>query len=501
MPLNYSLADHPQGYAINWYDVLPGFIHSPYAIRHLELANSSETPRSHRLGHRLIAALEFIPVLGFLASLIERIVIAVFNAFSEKNVETDELPTEITADITENLDDSVAPVVDAVARNVLAKRRLIRRLSMTPSTMPIDFAAAELKKVSVQEAEEKMHKNFQLAIEEKLAIKGNHSIVPSIDQVPLLDNRQVARDLKLTSKSCGLQSLRPNMEDAHFCVNLPQGTLTGVCDGHDDKGEIAQYIVKCFKEQFSDILKASHPCEAFEKMIEKIENEVAKKLLDDPTKGGGATLAICFIDKKNHKIYTATLGDTEAKIYRPIAGEKFKTNIKCIPLSVVRNWLHPKEFERAINWFRETIAAKEKQAPENANEAQALKSELAELRESQQKFEAHKKLADNKKNKDLRFPGGDFGLNVSRAIGDSYAQPVSHKAIITMTTLLPEDLLVIGCDGVWDFIEDSQLIKNVLDGKMSYADRNFAEDIANYSRLFHTSVHNDNISVVTLHVK
>jgi serine/threonine protein phosphatase PrpC len=508
MPLNYSLADHPQGYDVKWYDFLPGLMHSPYAARHLDLAN---TNISHRLGHRLIAALEFIPVLGFLASLIERIVIAVYNVFSTPKVETD---TPLTEYVIDNITEQEAPttdtpVEDTVTKSVLAKRKLMKRLSLTPLDMPADFAS-KLKTFTIEKGIETMQENFQLAIQEKRAIKGNLSLVPEIDLVPVLKNRQEKRNLAFTPKDCEIHGLRERMEDAHFCIKIDQGRLLGVCDGHDDKGEIARYVVKCFKEEFSAILKASeniredhvremNVLEAFDKMIEKIEAEVVKKLTADPTKGGGATMAISFIDDKTHKIYTATLGDTEAKIYRNF-GKGFKEDIKSIPLSVVRNWLHPEEYEHAIKWFNEQIAGKERLLALGKN-TNTLKSEIAELRLNLDKFQKQKEIATKQKNKELRFPGGDFGTNVSRAIGDFYMKAVRHNAFTTVTTLLPGDLVVIGCDGVWDFVNESLLIKKVLEGNMSVAGKNFAEEIAHYAKQFHTPAHNDNITVVTVQVK
>jgi hypothetical protein len=50
---------------------------APYALRHYQLSKTSNF--SHCLGHRIICALEFIPILGALAALIERIVVWIYN--------------------------------------------------------------------------------------------------------------------------------------------------------------------------------------------------------------------------------------------------------------------------------------------------------------------------------------------------------------------------------------------------------------------------------------
>lgn len=79
MPLgarvDYSLNNHAKHYNVFSKDVgislITGLSGAPYALRHLDLAKKV---KSHALGHRVIAVLEMIPVIGALAALIERIV-------------------------------------------------------------------------------------------------------------------------------------------------------------------------------------------------------------------------------------------------------------------------------------------------------------------------------------------------------------------------------------------------------------------------------------------
>lgn len=49
---------------------------SPYALRHLDLARAPDATCTQRWGHRVIAAIQFIPIVGLLASLIERVVVS-----------------------------------------------------------------------------------------------------------------------------------------------------------------------------------------------------------------------------------------------------------------------------------------------------------------------------------------------------------------------------------------------------------------------------------------
>lgn len=73
-----SLYRHPQGYHLSCTQALQSSLLSPFAQRHLDLANASQATCTQRWGHRVIAAIQFIPVVGLLASLIERIVCLVF---------------------------------------------------------------------------------------------------------------------------------------------------------------------------------------------------------------------------------------------------------------------------------------------------------------------------------------------------------------------------------------------------------------------------------------
>lgn len=74
MTLACSLYKHRQAYQLSTTDALLSPVLSPYAMRHLDLANKTNTPFVQKWGHRIIAAIQFIPVVGMLACLIERIV-------------------------------------------------------------------------------------------------------------------------------------------------------------------------------------------------------------------------------------------------------------------------------------------------------------------------------------------------------------------------------------------------------------------------------------------
>jgi serine/threonine protein phosphatase PrpC len=136
---------------------------------------------------------------------------------------------------------------------------------------------------------------------------------------------------------------------------------------------------------------------------------------------------VCYVDKKTHHIYTATLGDSEANIYR-----KFDDKLKSIPLSCIRDWSSKKDAHRAsIALGRPQIAIN---WPKISNP------------------------------KYLRFPYPFFGINVSRSIGDvllsgSPEKPgVIHKPKITRIQVKSGDLLILACDGLKDYVSDNEIV-------------------------------------------
>lgn len=92
--MNYTLEGSDRNYNISFFDgftsLVTGLSGLPYSIRHWKLSNTCE--HKYSVGHKVIAALEAIPVFGGLAAGIERIVIFTNKKFfdshhhsSEKN--------------------------------------------------------------------------------------------------------------------------------------------------------------------------------------------------------------------------------------------------------------------------------------------------------------------------------------------------------------------------------------------------------------------------------
>jgi serine/threonine protein phosphatase PrpC len=427
----------------------------PYAKRHFKLANQSP---GKAWGHQGIGIFQSLPLLGGFAMLTERIVVLVRDRRAKKG--------EIAP---KPLDGRVAPI---------DKKN-------QPQAASIDQIA------------QKMWKNGKKAIEEhqkKDPSGGYASLKKGLPSLEELANHRPEKALEIKHEAAEAQGVRPTMEDAHFFKEIAQGVIAGVFDGHGGSS-VANYANKQFAMRFSDQLEKcqGNVREAFQSLIDEIHEEIVQLANNKSGASGpfafihrnewhkaGTTAVICFLDKKTHKIYTATLGDSEANIYRKIDGK-----MKSIPISCVRDWSSKKDAARAA------IATSDPDKAINWPKAKDPKA--------------------------LRFPGPDYGLNVSRAIGDVgfsyFATPlkdgevweegkvphknpgVIHKAKITLNQVQPGDRIVIGCDGLKDFVPEKEIAKMV--------DLNPGEGLAKklVDHAIGPKKSQDNVTVLVLDVK
>lgn len=279
------------------------------------------------------------------------------------------------------------------------------------------------RELPIEDASKKMKKNAEKAIEEHWKADRPEK---SHDNPPYATVEEVAASEKPSSGAVQLahgdsseQGPRPSMEDAHFYVEFPSGgTLAGVFDGHGGS-EVSKYVCKEFQKRFPEALdRLKNVHQAFERVIDDIQNEVTKH---NEWNDQGSTAVVSFIDAEN-TVYTATLGDSEANIYRKING-----SVKSIPLSCVRDFGSDKDAAAAARAMRE---------PEKAVE-----------------------WPKEKEPKSLRVSG----VNVSRGFGDqgrvggSGLRAISSKPKITMRKLQPGDVFILTCDGLKDYVDEADI--------------------------------------------
>lgn len=247
--MSYSLVNNNLKYELSCGDLLTalatGCSGYPFAVRHIKQSRTEST----WLWHKLVAIVEFMPILGGLAALIERIAFACFGS-SEQDISSRWRP----------------------------------------------------RSISVEHAFQKMTKNLHKAYVE------HFNETPSIDDAVI--NGRNNLNLELTASFAEEQSFRSDMEDAHFFLVEKDWALVGVFDGHGGK-QVSDFAAREFLEKFPSVLKQTdgNVHSAFEKIIHQIHEEVAKcyKWNDQ-----GSTCVVSYIDKARGLVYTATVGDSEA---------------------------------------------------------------------------------------------------------------------------------------------------------------------------------------------
>ena len=207
---------------------------------------------------------------------------------------------------------------------------------------------------------------------------------------------------------------------------------------------------------------SSGPTQKIRKKIFKTINTSFHESLSETT--GGTTALFCFFDSLTHRLYTSNLGDSKALVFRKTT----EGLIDSFPVSIERNWANPKDMERARIAFNDP--------------------------------EFFKIWSQAKNPKERRFPFPFYGVNVSRSLGDkgmtiNDKTATSQNAHQTFVQLKEGDLLVMGCDGVWDFVTPEGLIDNVLTANWDHPF--LAQRIVNYA----LKTSSDNITVICARTK
>lgn len=334
-------------------------------------------------------------------------------------------------------------------------------ISSSPEIQHNPKIQTQAEQITSSFSEQKMLKNFYKSIEEHRDkhpsyVWLNDPKLPSVAYTPL----------SFSVGEYGAQGIRPTMEDEVLFHKSEDGALIAVFDGHGGD-KVAKFAKKFFEEHFFVSLQANSQNihQTFYSIFNDIQNEVEKV---EQWSSTGSTAVVSYIDRKTNNIYTATLGDSEANIYRSYNG-----NIVSIPLSCVRDWSSKKDAQRA---------------------AVALNDPNIAV------------LWPNKPAKSLRFPFPYAGLNVSRALGDrewkyfhvgieNCPPAISHKPKITMHQLQPGDRLVLACDGLKDYVEEEQ-IANICSQNQS--SEKTAEKLVNFALYDRKS--KDNVSVIVMDV-
>ncbi len=277
-------------------------------------------------------------------------------------------------------------------------------------------AAEKAHKIALQ----KLQKNARKALEEHAQEAPDAPIASAEDlRTFAATHPQRPGPLSIRTDFADLQGRRPTMEDAHLIKETKEGSLFAVFDGHGGS-DVARFAAKRVDQLFFPLLKKhnSNVRAAFTELFDIIESEIKSHPKWDSQ---GSTAVVSFVDPKTKKIFTATIGDSEATIYRQFS----ENQTKAIPLSCIRNWTSEKDKARLLD----------------------IQPERAPL---------------NGDPKHIRWPAPWYGVNVSRALGDEELKKAPsaliHKPKITVQDLYPNDTIVIACDGLKDYTSEKEVI-------------------------------------------
>lgn len=372
------------------------------AKSHWESSGDEIASFFERVAHGLIAVLEYMPILGGLFALVEKVVLCAYNCL------------------------------------------------MGPKAVSGPW---HLREVDSAQAMQKMIKNTKKALQEHRRV----------DADPYASIQQVFPGGKLPEKGSDPltftvehhedQGVRKTMADAWFQLPMAQGLLTGVFDGHTRDG-VAKYAAAQLQARFPTALESAqgNVHQAFERLIYAINQEIAQ---DPALRVDGSTAVISYIDQETQLVYTATLGDSEAILYREIDGVR-----KAIPLSCIRNFSSKQDYARLRAKYPNDLPPVPR-----AGAGKDLRSRLYE------------------------------GVNVARAFGDHDEEVVSGKPKITVCRVQADDRLVLVCDGVTDYVPQREMVDLVQQHNEPHG---LAKALVDYA--LHEKYSRDNITAVVINL-
>ncbi len=288
-----------------------------------------------------------------------------------------------------------------------------------------------------------------------------------------------------------IQGVRESMEDVSFCVDLPLGKLVGVFDGHGG-AKVAQTAAKqfplifpvkleeskgdvetAFRETFHQIqILIQEPGIEYQKgLLEKLKKHSTAAVYREHRNKEkpitvGAAASVVFIDKKN-RAFVATLGDTHTFVFKR---EREKTQV--YPLSP-------------------NLTFKKK---EEARRVGVLAYKINPLHTLY--FDANLISGTDVDCDSLYSPLS--ATNCSRALETLPDPGVSHEPVVSVLQLNRDSVVLIGCDGVWKFVDKPKHFMREVIEKHWNNPGEIPQATVRYASRHHS---NDNISAIAVWAK
>lgn len=302
---------------------------------------------------------------------------------------------------------------------------------------------------------------FQIA-NRKRALE-DHQITEG--DLPIDDTERFLERFHFNTTCSSNKGPRPSNEDCHLIVEPPELFLFGVFDGHgiykkykrpehQDGYRAAKIAAKSAEDDLISLFNQWNflTIPAFEAWAEKVHQKIPKDL------PGGTTAAIALVEKVNGILHVLNIGDSKVVVFR-----KHNGKIYPIPMSPIRDWNTPECVQRV----------KEILSPE----------EFA--------------IWCTYQGKHRRFPPR-HGVNGSNFLGDHQQtyngkSAITHDPICSQFQLKPGDVLINGCDGLWDYSSCEKLAA-LFAPQWDNPDADFADLAAQYA--LDVGESKDNVTVI-----
>lgn len=347
-----------------------------------------------------------------------------------------------------------------------------------------DTSLVAQRELSLEEKAAKMAKNAMKAIQEHRTVSDldvSSEVYASFEEVTASTQTVSYTPLKFEHSEFEAIGFRELMEDAHFYVETERGILTGICDGHGgsfemgtDGWEIASQIKTIVENKFYEKLAENH--DDVHKTLMDLCKLIQETIAQEPRWYGlGSTALISFIDKTSNMIYTATVGDSEATLYR-----EFDGHLKAVPLSCLRNWKHKTEVKRAVEIIPD------------AADYYLHSSSLGPVRYP---YMGGASVSRSFGDRDLNANGNELAHRTGAAMRDGIIQ----KPKITQQKLRQGDIIVLACDGLREQGSVVEIERKIIEKlQQSDAEPNVAKRLVRYALVEQES--GDNVTVITITV-
>lgn len=246
-------------------------------------------------------------------------------------------------------------------------------------------------------------------------------------------------------------------EDRYFAMEGQRFNVYGVFDGHGDNGVVAGYCQRRFQDLLKeipegDIARTLKSCFAtVQQEVREMHRELAAQLQqENPHLSantiflfGGSTATVVVMDKERRQAFTATCGDSEARLI----SQETVTH-----LSLVRSWAHPKEAARGIA-FHQT-GAERMWSLKNRKEVQIPREDWELLSPKERRVRCL----------NMPYAIGDEGFSAKTAKLHT-EQPIRAKVKVTVSPIMePGDRLLLATDGLYDALDNAAIVSTLREG-------------------------------------